>query len=456
MGFRRFAPVALAALALAAMASGAGASNDTGFTKQWNLQQIAAPSAWNVSTGTGVTVGVVDSGADAGHPDFGGRVSTVDCTNTGGNQANCRPGGADENGHGTHVSGIVGATKDNGEGIAGVAPEVKVVVAKVFVCNRTQDPACANPSASVEDVTAGVNRVLATGAKVVNLSLGDPGPGGLGVLCDNSDFKSLLNGIWNAGAVPVFAAGNCGDGILGGGADFEATNALIVGATGPDGTVANYSNSLSGAKWGLVAPGGGNDTCDAPHSEGCVLSTWPRTDAGQAQYAWLRGTSMAAPHVAGAVAAILQRQPDRAKAVEQLLLPNLDKVACGDGCKGRLNLDKALASFRSGSSATTAPTKPKATTATTRRPSSPRPPASPRTTGPDLSETELPTTTGVTEEPVVTDDDDLETAQVPSPTPERPSDEGSNGPLAVLATLGVLGVGGTAAPLVWRRFLRPR
>ncbi|MEY2476627.1 MAG: serine protease, partial [Actinomycetota bacterium] len=281
-----------------------------------------------------------------------------------------------------------------------------------------------------------------------------------GLLCNNSDFKTLLNDIWEKGkAVPVFAAGNCGSGLLGGGSDFRDANALIVGATGPNDSVANYSSSLSGSKWGVVAPGGGDGDCGPAN---CILSTWPQSKIkpGQAPYAWLHGTSMAAPHVAGAMAAILARQPDRSAAVSTLLA-NLDKIACGDGCQGRLNLAKALGVANTAPAACKASTPnptvgPSGTTATTRRraSSAPRTTAAPAPTGPDLSETELPTTTEVTEDTAVVADDEFETAQVPS-TPERPSDDDVNGPLAVLGVLGVLGVGGTAAPLVWRRFMHP-
>lgn len=454
MGSRRLAPVALALFTAVALAGGVQASNDTAFNQQWNLQKISAPSGWNVSTGTGVTVGVVDSGADSGHPDFGGRITTFRCTGTSGNVNNCGgPGtGDDQNGHGTHVTGIVAATKDNNEGIAGVAPEARVVVAKVFTCNNA---ACDAPEASFNDVVAGVNKVLQQGARVVNLSLGDPGVFASGFLCNNSDFSELLNSIWNANAVPVFAAGNCGGGFLGGGANFQNTNALVVGATGPDDAVAGYSSSLSGAKWGLVAPGGADASCSS-NSAGCILSTWPRSKitAGQAPYAWLRGTSMAAPHVAGAMAAILARQPDRAAAVNALL-GGLDKISCGAGCQGRLNLARALGAAPTATPTTKPMPAPSGTTATTRRPSAPRATAPSPATSTSVT-AEATTTTSLSEQPAIADDDEIAQSAVGQGSEDsRPKDDGVNGPLAVVGVLGVLGVGGTAAPLVWRRFLRP-
>ena len=272
---------------------------DSGFHQyQWDMRQIGAPGMWDLSTGAGVTVGIVDSGVDVGHPELAGRVSSFNCTETSGDPGRCSTtGGTDENGHGTHVSGIAAAAL-NGDGVVGTAPAASLVVAKVFRCNNSN---CDRPTASFSDVDAGVRRVVQHGAKVVNLSLGDPGALGLGFVCDNTDFRNLLNWVWSQGAVAVFAAGNCGDGLLGGGANFAGVNALIVGATGPDGSTAWYSSSLATAQWGLVAPGGDANSCSGGN-QACVLSTWPRSKIGpgQAPYAWLQGTSMAAPHVAGA------------------------------------------------------------------------------------------------------------------------------------------------------------
>jgi serine protease len=358
------------------------------------------------------------------------------------------------------VSGIVGATKDNGEGVAGVAPDVRIVVAKVFKCNNA---ACDNPSASYSDVVAGVNKVLDMGAKVVNLSLGDPGAGGLGFLCDNTDFNSLLNGVWNAGAVAVFAAGNCGSGLLGGSSDFRSANALIVGATGPNDAVASYSNSLQDTKWGLVAPGGGNNSC-ATDSANCILSTWPRslTKSSDSPYAWLRGTSMAAPHVTGALGAILARNPNRDAAVNALMA-SLDKISCGTGCQGRLNVARALGAGAASPGTCGAPSattlKPTAggssrATATTRRPASATTAAAPgtvTTAGGSADSTTSSSVAPVSDEPVVTDKN-LGVAQGSGPS--RPSTSGGSGPIALLATLGILGTGATVAPLAWRRFLR--
>ena len=109
----------------------ASASNDPFFDRQWALEQIGAPRAWTVTRGAGAVIGIVDSGVEASHPDLAGKVAlTADCWN--------RPacvdglGSTDADGHGTLIAGVVAAGTDNGKGIAGVAPDARLVVAKVL------------------------------------------------------------------------------------------------------------------------------------------------------------------------------------------------------------------------------------------------------------------------------------------------------------------------------------
>ena len=92
-------------------------------------------------------------------------MESISCVGSGGDPAKCKGSAQDDQGHGTHVSGIAAASKDNGKGIAGVAPDAQLVVAKVMNAQGT------GPGS---DVTAGVKWVVDHGAKVVNLSLGDP------------------------------------------------------------------------------------------------------------------------------------------------------------------------------------------------------------------------------------------------------------------------------------------
>ena len=122
-------PVALCALLTASAtagftAGGASASADPLFANQWNLGRIGAERAWSATTGVGVRIGVVDTGVDLNHEDLAGKVvAHTACLGTGGNPALCTGSAQDEHGHGTHVSGIAAAHRDNQRGIAGVAPD---------------------------------------------------------------------------------------------------------------------------------------------------------------------------------------------------------------------------------------------------------------------------------------------------------------------------------------------
>lgn len=330
------------------------ASDDTLFDQQWPLAQIKAPDAWAVSTGAGVNIGIVDTGIDLSHPDLAGKV--VVSGNCIGGQ--CRDGGAqDGHGHGTLLAGIAAAVTNNGRGIAGVAPDAGLVIAKAVDDQGRGDAA---------DIINAIHWVVDHGARIVNLSLGDP----------NFLLTSLLGtplrpGIeyaWSKGAIPVLASGNENVGLLDlGSSNYGTLNALIVGATDKSGGVASYSSPLGNAKWGLVAPGGSGD---GPGAD--VLSTFTN-----GRYAWVAGTSMAAPHVSGALALLLAQGLSPTTAVQRML-SSLDRsVKCGAGCQGRLDVAAAVGQGPRVVAATTVPpaapevatTTPRASTTSTSRPS---------------------------------------------------------------------------------------
>ena len=320
------------------------ASNDPFFPDQWGLAQIHAPDAWPSDSGAGITIGIVDTGVDASHPDLAGRIgATTACIDTGGDPSKCGGSGDDIDGHGTHVTGIAVADAGNGAGIAGVAPNARVVVARVFQQSTTNNGQ-PGMSATVADVNAGIKWVVSQGARVVNLSLGlDPGrpPPSNFLILGGQGGQTLGTGIewaWSNGAVPVLAAGNDANGQI----DYPNAHAIIVGATRRNGQMASYSTSLSNARWGMVAPGGEN----SDPSEG-IVSTWT-----QDRYAYLAGTSMAVPHVAAAVAMLLAQGLTKDAAVQRLLT-SADKIGCGSGCQGFLDVSQAL-----GVTPVTTPTTP--------------------------------------------------------------------------------------------------
>src|SRR4051812_19511283 len=111
-------------------APGSGPVNDPLFARQWGLAQVKAPAAWaRGARGGDTTIAVVDTGADQSHPDLGAKlVGGADFVDGGGD---C-PGAQDEQGHGTHVSGIAAALTNNGVGVAGTAPDAKVMPVRVL------------------------------------------------------------------------------------------------------------------------------------------------------------------------------------------------------------------------------------------------------------------------------------------------------------------------------------
>ncbi len=315
------------------MATGA-AGDDTLAAQQWNLTQIGAPAAWATSTGAGVTIGIVDSGIDASHPDLAAKVEAqADCTG-----GPCRDGSApDTDGHGTAVSGVAAAATGNDVGIAGVAPDARLVVAKVLDDEGYGE---------IEDISSGIRWVVDHGAKVVSLSLGDPAA--IFSRAGNT-LEPAIQYAWTRGAIPVLAAGNYNRGVLGvGSAGYGNIDAVVVGATDRAGGVAFYSSPLGNAKWGMVAPGG-ND--QGPEED--ILSTEPGGG-----YAWHAGTSLAVPHVSGALALLLAQGLGPQAAVDRLLATLDTAKPCGDGCRGSLRVDAAVAVAVAAGGSATDPTTP--------------------------------------------------------------------------------------------------
>ena len=318
MRMRTLITTSLVGLSLVATQASAGAAvGDPLAEKQWGLQQMHVPEAWPSSTGAGQTIAVVDTGVDLGHPEFSGKLVPGATFACGGAPGPCGNGdwtGADGVGqegdvHGTHVAGIAAAAANNGVGIAGVAPDAKIMPIK----------ALENGSGTFEEIGAGVRYAADHGANVINLSLGaQPGIQVLTLLGLQSATKEAIAYAREKGVVVVASAGNetaplCDT------PSWEA-GALCVAATDADEMHAVYSNL--GVKLNLravSAPGGSSlGDCD-----GDVWSSVPRgmgrPECGQADYEALAGTSMAAPQVAG-VAALLGAQGRDAAGIEDALI----------------------------------------------------------------------------------------------------------------------------------------
>jgi serine protease len=358
-GFRFVAAILAAALALGPVAASAAPDPELG--RQWGLAKIDAPAGWQTSTGAGILVGIVDSGVDLTHEDLAGRIAgSTNCVGADGDPANCTGDAQDDVGHGTHVAGIIAADRGNGAGGAGVAPDARLLVAKAIG---------ASSGGSIGDIEAGVRWVIDHGARVVNLSLSEASPLLTSLL--GSELKPIVEYAWSRGAVPVVAGGN--QNLLGllGSYSFGDMDGLVVGASGPDDQVAPYSSPLGNAKWTLLAPGGLHDGNAADD----IFSTfWMSGERNQ--YAYMAGTSMATPHVSGAVALLLARGYTPQQAVERILA-TVDPVPCGGGsptCRGRLNVARAVGSPAAAAAASSpAPgTPPAAAQPATRTSTAPR------------------------------------------------------------------------------------
>ncbi|TVP81285.1 MAG: peptidase S8 [Alkalicoccus sp.] len=237
----------------------------TAQTVPWGIDRLEAPSMHSSGlTGSGVSVAVLDTGIEASHSDL--NVQGGESFVTG----EADPF-SDENGHGTHVAGTVGAL-DNSEGVLGVAPAADLYAVKVLG---------AEGGGTLDGIIAGIEWSIANDMDVINMSLGTP--------THSQAMETASSNASEAGILVIAAAGNDGTNWFGSNTiNYPARydSVMAVGALDSNDNRASFSSV--GNELEVMAPGAD------------IYSTYPGNS-----YASLNGTSMAAPHAAGAAALMM-------------------------------------------------------------------------------------------------------------------------------------------------------
>ncbi|MFD3760437.1 S8 family serine peptidase [Streptomyces sp. NPDC058622] len=335
----------------------AATPNDTDYAKQWDLFEPTAgmnvPAAWDKTTGSGVTVAVIDTGSVA-HSDLAANTvagydfitSSTAARDGNGRDNNPADQGdwsaagecsatskaSDSSWHGTHVAGTIAAATGNSKGIAGIAYNARIQPVRVLgKCGgATSDIVDAITWASggtVPGVPAN-----ATPAKVINMSLGGSGACG-------TSYQNAINAAVGRGTTVVVAAGNS-NADAAGFSPASCNNVINVAASNRTGDRSFYSNY--GSIIDVAAPGGETRRAtDTPGTvttpENGILSTLNAgtTTPGAENYKPYQGTSMAAPHVAGLAALLVAAKPTLTPAqIESAIKTNARPLAgtCTGGC----------------------------------------------------------------------------------------------------------------------------
>jgi subtilisin family serine protease len=259
--------VALAQVNQVFQVRGTGAGDPYG-PLQYDMAQIRAAAAHTVSTGKGVRIAVIDTGAETDHPDLREPVRSVNFVEGGESSFKTDR-------HGTAVAGVIAARAGNGIGIMGVAPAAELLITKAcwYPGSQSEPALCSSWT-----LAKAVDHALKERARILNFSLVGP-------------YDALLNQLLDAaqerGAIMVAAADQQGDE-----PGFPAAHAGVIAAIASDARGRAKAPAWTASKPALAAPG----------LE--ILSTVPRT-----AYDYLSGSSLAAAHVSGAIALLLEHKP---------------------------------------------------------------------------------------------------------------------------------------------------
>lgn len=237
------------------------ASHTRGQQLPWGIDRVDADRVWPTTTGSGSTIAIVDTGIDLDHPDLAGAI--VGSANI----IRSDRTADDDSGHGTHVAGIA-AARNNSIGAVGMSPGASLLAVKVL--DR-------RGNGYLSDIIAGIEWAVDHGAQIINLSLGTS--------VDFPLFHDAVRSAVDRGVTVVAAAGNSGGAVL-----YPAAYSEVIAVGMTDDRDRIHRASSRGPELDLVAPG--DD----------VYSTYKG-----GRYTNMTGTSMATPHVSGAVALLLTR-----------------------------------------------------------------------------------------------------------------------------------------------------
>lgn len=279
-------------------------TNDTYGANQWGLEFANVPSCWNFTSGSPeISVGVIDSGIYSTHTDL---ANCIDASlskdfNTDANGEPCNSPLTDENGHGTHIAGKISAVGNNGQGVAGVNWNIKLVSLKVFRGSLGFSDEAIKRIINAIDY-AGENNI-----PILNISSATD-------LLSSDLNNSLKNAIKEYPGIVICAAGNNNSNTVQYPAGYDLDNVISVGALQRVGSMVERweQELMSGDGFSQVIPA-------ADNPEGSNYGDWVDIFAPGANiystykdgaYAYMTGTSMATPFVTGVVAMLKSIKPD--------------------------------------------------------------------------------------------------------------------------------------------------
>ena len=304
--------------------------NDPYYKHQWHLDIIGMKKAWEFPRGSEVIVAVIDTGI--AFEKYGNRFRVEDLNESqfvkprnfisGNEHAN------DDHGHGTHVAGTIAQLTNNGVGVAGVAPNVKLMPLKVLNSRGF---------GTYGAIAAAIRYAADHGAKVINMSLGGPFPSFV--------LHKAIRYAKEKGVTIVCAAGNSGRSGIGYPARYS--ECISVSAVRYDKTLSWYSSYGKGLT--IAAPGGDMNVDQNGDGlmDGVLQNTLNPQDPTAQGYFLFQGTSMATPHVAAAAALLISHGIQDPDSVREYLQSSASRVQNGSPEKygaGVLNVESALKS----------------------------------------------------------------------------------------------------------------